>query len=831
MNRLDLSGKWTLTRIADGSRRPAIMPGDILSALIASGEAPDPYYDRNELGLQWIGREEWLLERDIELDSSFVSAPSVVLSFEMLDTIAEVSLNGIPVGSGANMFRLFRADVTHAAKPGANHISVLIRSPEKAAIEAAARLPYPIPCSSYPVESPHRNLIRKAPFMAGWDWGPCLMTGGIYDGLCLESLAGPRIEYAVTAIERHGEAWAVDVEVELESRTACRAELTASLAGSTAKTAVEVPAGRSIARIELLVRDVERWWPAGYGVQALYELVLRCPQSGQELRKRIGFRELEVVAEPDAIGRSLLFRVNGRDIFCKGANWAPADALPSRWSRGRHEDLLESAVQANMNCLRVNGVGRYESDDFYELCDQKGILVWQDFMFSCGLYPSDPAFLAEVEAEVRHQVKRLKDHPSIALWCGNNENLGALSWYPDVKKNPMRYIIDYDRLYEGTVGRVVKELDPSRTWWPTSPCGGPSDFSDTWHGDGRGDMHYWSVWHEGKSFSEYLTVRPRFCSEFGFQSFPNHATVLSYAPEGERNVMSPTMEHHQRHIRGNALIIETMSRYFRMPTGLRETLYLSQVQQAMAIRTAVDYWRSLRPTCMGTLFWQLNDVWPVSSWSSLDYDGSWKLLHFEARRFYESLRLAIIIKEGRAAVVLLNDGAEAWAGELAIDLRLLDGSSAAAWKLSATAGPESATELWSAFIRELPKGPGKAFLDARLETRPAGEAETVGGRGVSRRAIDFLVEPKRYSLPDPCLHAKVVEGSAGPELLLVADKPAFYVAPDAGALGGRFEDSGFHLMPGAEKRLAYLPAKGKAAPTPRALEAALTVMHLRASYE
>ncbi len=832
MDQFMLGGTWTLKRLSDGSERPMAVPGDIMSALLAAGEILDPYYDRNELDLQWIGREDWELVREIELEPEFLAHERVFVQFEVLDTIAEVRVNGEVLGTGSNMFLPFRADAKRLLKAGTNVVSVLIRSPEAAASEAAALLPYPIPHSIFPVTSPHRNLVRKAQCMAGWDWGPCLMTGGIYDGASLLALDGPRIEYLKTSVRREGSAWRLSVTAWFDSPSARSVEIEASVAGSRQTRVLELPAGASCATLELEAKGVEAWWPAGYGAQPLYELRVQVGHS--ELSKRVGFRELEVVSEEDAGGRCMVFRVNGRDVFCKGANWIPADALPSRWTRERLDELLTAATEANMNCLRVWGGGRYESDDFYELCDEKGLLVWQDCMFSCALYPSEPAFLARVEAEIRHQVLRLADHPSLALWCGNNEALGALGWYAESKRQPMRYIVDYDRLYEGTLGRLVRELDPGRTWWPSSPCGGPSDFSDNWHGDGRGDMHFWSVWHEGKSFSEYLKVRPRFCSEFGFQSFPNSGTVASFAPEGERNVTSPSMEHHQRHNRGNTIIMETMSRYFRMPSGQRETLYLSQIQQAMAIGTAVEYWRSLRPLCMGTLYWQLNDVWPVSSWSSLDYDGSWKLLQFEARRFFESLHLALIgprngAGEGGAIeAVAVNDGIEAWAGKLSLRLRKFDGSVVAEFASEAAIPGESSVALLSLEIAALPCKAEEAFLEAELELRPAGDRGKTVGREV-RRALAFLTEPKRCSLPDPRLVASVVAGKGGPELVLRCDKPAFYVAPSVE--GGRFDDSGFHLMPGEERVLRFLPTKGKAAPSAEALGAALKVLHLRASYE
>ncbi|HWP68555.1 MAG TPA: glycoside hydrolase family 2 protein, partial [Rectinemataceae bacterium] len=639
-----MAGTWTLSHNAGAMSLPMAVPGDILSALVESGLAPDPYIGTNEASVQWVGKTDWTIERDFTLSASFVSLPRIFLDIEVLDTIAEVRINNSLAGRSDNMFVRFRRDVAQLLHPGENHIAITIYSPEKAAAERADRLPYAIPESTYPVSSPHRNLLRKVQCMAGWDWGPCLMTGGIYDGIALTATDGPRIDYLRTRIKPAGSDFSVSVCAEVNVLEAMDLDLSFSLAGQKTSCRQKVPKGDSTISREIVVRDPEFWWPNEMGEQALYELVASAeavkPGSAlapHVLRKKIGFRELRVSTEEDAIGREMKIVVNGHDVFAKGANWIPADALPSRWTDSRIEGLLRSAAAVHINCLRVWGGGRYESDAFYELCDRLGIMVWQDCMFSCALYPSAPDFLESVEKEIRHQVKRLADHPSLALWCGNNEALGAITWYEESRKSPARYIVDYDRLTEGVLGRTIRELDPDRCWWPSSPSAGPKDFSDNWHSDERGDMHFWSVWHEGKAFSEYLTVKPRFCSEFGFQSFPSHRTIEGFAPPDERNISSPAMEAHQRHPRGNSLIVDTILRYFRMPKGFRETLYLSQVQQAMAIKTAVEFWRSNRPRCMGALYWQLNDVWPVTSWSSLEYDGSWKLLHYEANRFYDPL--------------------------------------------------------------------------------------------------------------------------------------------------------------------------------------------------
>ena len=645
-----------------------------------------------------------------------------------------------------------------------------------------------------------------------------------------------------------------------------------------AEAALSPQEGTNLCRLELTVRDPELWWPAGYGEQPLYRLVADVEEAAPgeaalgeaapgeaavviaSASKRIGFRELRTVAEEDERGRSLFFRVNGRAVWAKGANWIPVDALDGRTTAARYRELLGAAAAANMNMIRLWGGGRYEADVFYDICDELGLLVWHDMMFSCSLYPSTPSFLQDVREEIRHQVLRLKEHACIALWCGNNENVGALNWFEESRKFRDRYVIDYDRLNEGVVGKTVREFDPDRAWWPSSPSAGPDDFSDCWHADGRGDMHFWSVWHEGKPFEAYFSVAPRFCSEFGYQSFPSEEGVASYCPEDQRNLTSPVMEHHQKNLRGNSIILENFSRYFRFPEGFANTLYMSQVQQAIAIKTAVAYWRSLRPVCMGALYWQLNDCWPVASWSSLEYSGKWKLLHYAARRFFAPLAAFAWRKDGRISVFIVNDGDRSVAGMLELRLLRFDGSAtaaaaaaagaaaAAAWSKSfrVTAAAEASTEVWSmaeaGLLSEAGTRPDEVFLHVAF--RPDRKSAPGGSESLfdyeSLKDSLFLTEPKRCELADARVQASVEEGNEGLSVKLSCTAPAFCVALDAPGLKGRWEDNLMTLLPGETRTVAFLPAPEAARPTApqataahptaAALRAALTVRYLRSTY-
>jgi len=863
MKEIQLNGSWTLA--VTGEKRPEtsnfpgeipiVIPGDIASALLDAGLIEDPYYGRNELDVLWIGKTDWKLSTSFTLNSRDVEdlQPGVAatLVFEVIDTVAVIRLNGEELKRSSNMFRRVSLDVSGRLKVGKNLLEVIIHSPEAYTAAAAEKLPYPIPQGNQlPWQWTHRNLLRKPGCHGGWDWGVTLMTGGIYETPVLTLGEEGRIEYITTrtvrqeslATENPEDAdWALTVSCEYENIRASAVTLKYEINGSTSLKTFALQHGSNTLSISITVKNPQLWWPAGQGTQKLYELRVTptatpgksagsAEKQGKTHRKKIGFRTVEVISEDDNVGRSMYFRINGRDIFAKGANWIPVDAMPSRHSPEVYRRLLEDAAEVNMNMIRLWGGGQYEREIFYEICDELGLMVWHDMMFSCSLYPSDPDFLDEVEAEIRHQIKRLSTHPSIVLWCGNNEDLGALTWFPESRENRDRYVVDYDRLNEGVIGRVVQELDSGRPWWPSSPSAGPGDYSDCWHDDTKGDMHYWSVWHEGKPFEAYYDVIPRFCSEFGFQSFPSPESVASYAPENQRNITSPVMRHHQKHNAGNTTILSTMARYFRMPSSFEDTLYLSQVQQAMAIRTAVDYWRAQRPVSMGALYWQLNDLWPVASWSSIEYSGKWKLLHYEARRFFAPLRLSLYRKDGILHVSALNDNPRDICGKVIFRLLAFDGSEIEKRVFDDLCCPAgSAVPVLELPLAEL-EGEGVRHFQggaiSHMEETPdvveegltdrfitaewvidGSESGKGGGSSPGCRRIFsslFLTSPRDCELADPRI--TVSPGSDADTLLLETDVPAFYVQAEC-LLPGRFDDAGFTLLPGEGKELRFLPAE------------------------
>jgi beta-mannosidase len=828
MHRLDLTGSWHLTARAGGRPElpddiPVKIPGDNLSALYQAGLVDDPYFGTNELDLQWIGTTDWTLERTFEIDADPLLSRPARFRAESIDTVAQVAINGTAVGSTDNMFvPVDLAIPAGVLKHGTNTITVTFSAAERVAHERAARLPYPIPHVQMPVQSQHRNLVRKIQCHGGWDWGPCYMICGLYGYVELVASDEPTLDYAPTMVAKDDDGWSVTVEPWFVLPAADGHPSSRSYAGSI-RVSVTDPDGREAAAhagetvvehgrgtpVVLRVEQPQLWWPNGFGAQPLYTVTIEA--FGSRITRRIGFRTLEVRREPDEYGESFAVVVNDVPIFAKGANWIPQDALPGLASEEQLRWLLESSVDANMNMLRVWGGGTYESHRFYELCDELGILIWHDFMFACAMYPADPAFLASVRSEVAHQVLRLKDHPSIALWCGNNENVGALSWFEETRAHRDRYLIDYDRLNEGAVGDTCRAMDPSRLFWPSSPTDGPGEYSDDWKADEKGDMHYWSVWHGGEPFSSYRSVVPRFCSEFGFQSFPSRAAVRSYARPEHHNVTAPDMEHHQRHPRGNTIIMHTMARYYRFPNGFLEQLYLSQVQQAHAIRTAVEYWRTQRPRSMGALFWQLNDNWPVASWASVEYGGTWKLLQYAARRFFAQVLVAAIPVDASGEALateeaspagwdlyVVNDRPGSTTGDLTVRIIGFDGTQLHGQTQNDVTVPGlSSIKMHHLSGAHLPAAARSCFVVA--------DWNDTQGTADSTRCQLFLDAPKRCELAQPTVEARVERNGDRISLTLTTDRPAFDVALDPGVLPGRFTDNMITLLPDEPMTVHWIP--------------------------
>ncbi|RCS22254.1 glycoside hydrolase family 2 protein [Phyllobacterium salinisoli] len=789
-DRIDLAGEWHLRDAGDRHGVSMAIPGDAISALYAAGAIPDPYHGRNEYDLRWIAEEDWLASRIFMLPANAAS-DGWHLDIDYLDTVAEIRINGEVVLEAANSFRRFRVDVSHALKAGENRIEILFRSNVRAGEALQEAQPFYVPYHTGNSPIANGNMLRKSQCHFGWDWNIAIAPFGLYGRIVLERV--DNIHIAQMVVHQHHEDSAVRLTVEIEVDAGRDAILPYLITfdGQVITGHLEVSVGTNWLVESFEIGNPKLWWPAGSGEQHLYGLDIQLGALNET--RQIGLRRIELVTEPDAAGNRFLFRVNGREIFCRGANWIPQDALPSRINPQATEGLLQSAVDANMNMIRVWGGGFYEPNWFYDLCDRLGLMVWQDFMFACNLYPSTPEFLAEVDEEVRYQSARLSHHASIALWCGDNELIGALTWFEESRQNRDRYLVSYDRLNR-TIETALRETVPDANWWPSSPSPGPMNFGDAWHDDSSGDMHFWSVWHEGKSFHEYRNVNPRFCSEFGFQSFPSMPVIRTFADMEDMNIASPVMEAHQKNSGGNARIAETMFRYFRFPEAFENFVYLSQIQQGLAIRTAVEYWRSLKPHCMGALYWQLNDTWPVASWSSLDYGGGWKALHYMARRFFAPVYVSAIPDKDGLDVTFhaVNDTMQPVDIDLEIVAIDMSGETVRLKEVSQTIATDRAVPVASLAIDEIPEG---SILFYRWSAAD-------GSKGCDQYSpIPF----KALALMDAGIRAVVTTSGEGLWITLEATTLALFVTLECDA-EGRFSDNVLTLYPGESATVTFTAA-------------------------
>ena len=561
-----------------------------------------------------------VIARTLEVPPGMLSAEAVYLRADCVDTFCDVSVNGHFVGSTSNYFRKWEWDVKEFLHEGSNVVEGVFHDAEAITEKLDAALPYPIPMSGVGFV-PHLNLIRKPGYHGGWDWGPKCMNVGFAGELSLIPVGVARVDYLWCTQDhsRKGKC-TVTLKAELFSPKGGKTKLSFYCGGKVKNKKVTLQPGTNVVSQNFVIRKPKLWWPAGMGEQPLYEVSVSA--DGQRLSKKIGLRTIEV-------GENLAFRVNGKPIFAAGANWIPCETDPSRETYDRYLDLLTSARDANMNMVRLWGGGKFEKDAFYEICDSLGLLIWHDFMFSCAMYPATDEFLGEVSAEITHQIKRLQSHPSIALWCGDNEgidNYNKRIW----KKNPHLYRGEYEALVS-LRGDLVAALDPERLYWPTSPCGGPGDLdTNGWKDDSKGDMHLWDVSKRVQPLSAYYKYKPHFMSEFGHSCFTS---------------LLPDMEVQKAHIRekgGYDNILARIALHFPVviPSEAKESpdptaalIYLSQIEQAIGLETAISYWRSLQ-NCNGILVWQLNDIWPGASWSTVEYDGSWKPAHYHLRRLF-----------------------------------------------------------------------------------------------------------------------------------------------------------------------------------------------------
>ncbi|PRX97045.1 glycosyl hydrolase 2 galactose-binding domain-containing protein [Allonocardiopsis opalescens] len=812
--RIDLRDDWTMRAVgappaaapATEAGIPAAVPGCVHTDLLAAGLIPDPYLDANETALAWIGRTEWRYSRP--LDVSGLVGPNgherLDLVCEGLDTVAEIAVDGRTVGSTANMHRGYRFDLLPALRPGAGPaaLEITFGSAYRYAEELRERLG-DRPCS-YPEPF---NFIRKMACNFGWDWGPTLVTAGIWRPIWLHAWSTARLARVRPLVtvrtgpdgRRIGEA-AVHVDIE-RSGPGREAELILRAAVAGRDVEVTVPAGATEATAVVEVPDPALWWPRGYGEAALYplELVLAGPD-GAELdswRRRVGFRTVELDTSADDTGTAFTFVVNGRPVLVKGANWIPDDCFPSRVDAARYAQRLDQAVDANLNLLRIWGGGIYESDDFYRLCDERGLMVWQDFLFACAAYPEEEPLAAEVEAEARDAVVRLAPHPSLVLWNGNNENIWGYADWDWVE--PLAGRSWGEGYYLDLLPRVVAELDPTRPYWPGSPYSGRPEVHP--NDPAHGPMHIWDVWNR-RDYTAYLEYRPRFVAEFGFQAPPAYATLRRAVSDRPLRPDSPGLLHHQKAVDGNGKLERGLAPHFAEPADFDDWHYLTQLNQARAIALGVEHFRAQQPTCMGTVVWQINDCWPVTSWAMVDGDARRKPLWYALRAAYRP-RLVTLqpAAGGGLTAVLANDTDEAWDTTAVVARRDLSGRVLARAELP---------------VRVPPRAVAHAVLPERVARPDVPQAELVTADADELRGHRFFTEDADIEYPAALFEAKVAAVPEGWLVTVTAQTLLRDLAIFADRLdpGAEVDDMLVTLLPGETHRFLV---RGTAALDPAAL--------------
>ncbi|MFA0745259.1 MAG: hypothetical protein LASZOEIN_002069 [Candidatus Fervidibacter sp.] len=811
MERLSLDGVWWLTEfeLGEGERQkafapdftlppertvPAQVPGVVHLDLMRAGKLPDPFYRLNELVVRWVEEREWWYRREFEVAREFLDHDALELVFHGLDTVATIWLNGEKIGETDNMFIPHRFNVKGVLREGRNTLAVKFDSPTKVAEEREQRFGQ-LHSSFYRA----RPFLRKAQYSFGWDWGPRLPTTGIWRSveLCAYNVACVRNLWAYVVNLSQDLSFAqVRVEAELNAVKEAEARVRFILQHGEQQFVACVPTtlqtGANIAYADITVTNPHLWFPNGLGAQPLYTLQCRVEigeETVDEKVVRVGLRKVELVQEPDDEGKTFAIRINGVPVFCKGANWVPADNFLPRATKERYRDLLQKAASANMNMLRVWGGGIYEDETFYDACDELGIMVWQDFMFACAEYPEEEWFHEQVRFEAETIVKQLRHHPCIVLWCGNNEN----DWFNYMKVWGQRDKFYGETLYAKILPEVCQRLDPSRPYWQSSPFGGTDPNSMA-----EGDRHSWDVWFR-EDHTAYLRDTGRFISEFGFQAPPNLATIETFTAPEDRYPNSKVMEHHDKMADGIQRIYRYMANHFKVPGDFPEWVFVAQLLQGEALKTGITHWRRRKFKTSGALFWQLNDCWQVVSWSVLDYFGRPKMGYYFAKRAFSPL-LVTIAPTSPPSVWVVNDYLEPIQGEIVVKVQDICGNVIWQHRESLSVEPNSSRQVMTV---NLPKNfdPCKHLVSAEFYL--SGDK----GEPVSYDAL-FLAPYKHILLPEADV-AVEIEGS-GEAFTLRACSDVFvkglwfWVEGDPDTI---FSDNAFDLLPGMRRQISLRPSQ------------------------
>ncbi len=798
-----LDKDWQFQFGEDSKWFNAKVPGCIHLDLLEHRLIPDPFIDLNEKEVKWVADRDWDYRLVFTPKKDLLIRSHKKLCFYGLDTYATVLLNGQKIIEADNMFCKWEKNVSNILIEGENELIIKFRSPIKEILPILEKRDYTLPADNDKAGgvSPY---TRKAPYHYGWDWGPCLVTSGIWKNIELIGWESWSVDNVfINQIEVNKNIAKLELQAQIISNTKQDGLITLSETELSLRKEENIDLSKGINHIkfDFDILQPSLWHPIGYGDQYLYsfDIVFHADGLENKFTKRIGLRKIIIEREEGEKGQSFSIKVNDYYVFSKGANWIPADSFTPRLTKKDYSYLLKSAIQANMNTLRVWGGGIYESDSFYELCDEMGILVWQDFMFACSMYPGDKQFLKNTKKEIEYQIHRLKEHPSIFLWCGNNEI--AWAWFDWGWKDQLPesvYRKDYNNLFHKLISKSCKELDPSRLYWPTSP-GHTLDLPEVGQKYGSGDNHYWGVWHGGDDFEEFNNNTGRFMSEYGMQSFPDLKTIEAFANRKDWDQDSEVIKSHQKASLGNKNVIMYIEKYYPKPKDFESLTILSQLMQSDAIKYAVEAHRRNMPYCMGTLYWQLNDCWPVASWSSVDYFGNWKALHYSAKSFFNYAISSIIEEKNKVIVFIVNDKNETYGLDVRLRVYGFDGSIFKEYNKKVTVAP-----IYSKAILELDRDQlisnndkNKIFLSCELFR----DQEKIAKNNY------FFTRPKYLALPAPEFeyHYKLHNGKH-----LISIRAKTFIARiyiNCANMIGVFSDNFFDMIPNEEREIEFSPKR------------------------
>jgi beta-mannosidase len=766
--------------------KSASVPGNVMTDLLDHKIIEDPFIETNEEKAQWIATKSWEYKTTFSLNDSVLKKGNINLNFEGLDTYATIFLNDSLLGQSNNAFKTFAFDIKKLVKEE-NELYIYFTNTDKKEEVAERKNPYKLP-------EGRRIFTRKAQFQYGWDWGPKLNTSGIWKEVSIQAWNNFKFDDIFIRQKKLTDKKvklvaeiAIECNLELETDETVPAEIKITIDDEEIIRIIDIKKGTHTYKIPLEIKNPKLWWTHNLGNPYLYNFNFQLTCEGQLKDKKIikkGIRTIKLISKKDKIGQSFYFELNGKPVYAKGANYIPQNSFQNKVTNEHYEKLLSDIADSNMNMLRVWGGGIYENDIFYDLCDEKGILVWQDFMFACAMYPGDADFLENIKGEAEHQVKRLRNHTSIALWCGNNENSEAWDrwgWQADrTKKEKKEIWDDYLVVFDNILPKIVSKYSET-DYWETSPKYGRGNPLY----ELEGDAHDWWVWHDEYHF-EYLEKRvPRFMSEFGFQALPSFETLKYINQNDTINLKTAAVIAHQKHIKGFRLIEEYMVRDYKKPSNDEDYVYVSQLLQAKGIVMGIEAHRRAKPRNMGTLYWQLNDCWPAISWSSIDYFGNWKALQYKAKKAFENVLISSITEKNKVKTFIINDTFETIKGNLKIKIIDFYGKEIKTDSLQIKVLEDSSKEYYNLSLKSIDK----------KTTVLVTEFNNV-------KSYFYFVKPKELVLPKGEIEKDIIKTANGFSITIksaVLQKEVFLFTDEK----GHFSDNFFDLLPYETKTILF----------------------------